>query len=385
MLKVELRPLDTNQPGYGQLVIIGWQGTTEGLSIDIQRNQDEHFLQKDGAWGNNAFKFHLPALQPTTEGYLAAEVDCTIVDPLLENSHATNMVRLYGPDDKKVGQARLRIGQGLMPSGASGSATEPDASADLNTPQPPPVNSKPEPTAEPPPASVSVAEEPASLEPVADEPEATEPESRSEPNSEPPKQPPNDKSKRWLWILLAVVILTVILGAAAWFGMSMRDGKDTASESEAITEENSAEEIEESEPVEAAPDEASEPLDTNQSATSAAAAPCSLQRMSEMGELEFVQACTGAGNDDGGMLDVVNEALTNDHCGIARRLYAHQALNGDADAALAYAQEFDPAQHSPSTCFPEPDTETAIFWYETALGLDPNNAEASQRLEELQG
>ena len=32
--------------------------------------------------------------------------------------------------------------------------------------------------------------------------------------------------------------------------------------------------------------------------------------------------------------------------------------------------EFDPAQHAPSACFPEPDAETAIFWYETALGLD---------------
>jgi hypothetical protein len=338
MRKVELRPLESNEPGQGQLVIIGWQGTGEGLSVDIQRNQDDYFLQDNGQWGSNPFKFHLPALQPSADGNLAAVVDSQIVDPLLENPRVTNMARFYGPEGAEVGRTRLRLAQGLMPSGASGSTPELDASATLVTHQPPSATSEPHPTPEP--------------QPTPEPPPAPEPakEPVPEPESTPEPPAPAGKSKRWLWILLSVVILAALLGAAAWFGMSMRD-------------------------------QAEPPL-VDEPAT--AIGPCSLQRMGEMSELEFIQACTGAGSEAGNLLDVVNEALANDHCGIARRLYAHQALNGDIAAALAYAREFDPAQHAPSACFPEPDAETASFWYETALGLDPDNAEARQRLEVLQ-
>ncbi|PAU77574.1 hypothetical protein CK498_10160 [Halomonas salipaludis] len=156
----------------------------------------------------------------------------------------------------------------------------------------------------------------------------------------------------------------------------------TVDESETLDLEETPEPKEISQPEEVPEPIADEPPLDDASEESASAEPCSLQRMGEVGELEFIQSCVGS--DDGDMLNVVNQALANDHCGIARRLYAHQALNGDAAAALAYAQEFDPAQHTPSTCFPEADVETAIFWYETALGIDADNAEASQRLEEMQ-
>ncbi|GAA0579319.1 hypothetical protein ACFQH5_14605 [Halomonas salifodinae] len=398
MRKVELRPLDTNQPGYGQLVIIGWQDASEGLSVDIQRNQDEYFLQDDGQWRSNAFRFHLPALSPTAEGHLAAAVDHQLVDPLLENSHATNMARFYGPDGTQVGMARLRLGQGLMPSGASGSASTPAASAALTPPEPSPTPPEPaieapappEPTLEPTPEPVTEAPEPA---PAA-----------------------AGTSQRGLWILLAVVLLAALIGAAAWFGFSLGDreappGVDEAAieepldEPEAtpaeapLPEEPTPDETDEAgtpeapPPEETAPDEATEasapeapaPEEPAPLESAAVAAPCSLQRMGESDELAFIQGCAGAGSEVGNMLEVITEARDNGHCGIARRLYAHQALNGDAAAALAYAREFDPARHAPSACFPEADAETALFWYETALGVDPDNAEAGQRLEELQG
>lgn len=380
MRKVELRPLDTNQPGHGQLVIIGWQGASEGLSVDIQRNQDEYFLQDDGQWRSNAFRFHLPALSPTAEGHLAATVDHQLVDPLLESPHATNMARFYGPDGTQVGMARLRLGQGLMPSGASGSAATPAASATLTTPEPSPA--APEPVIEAP------APEPAS-EPVT---EAPAPEPAPEPVTEAPgpAPAPAGTSKRGLWILLAVVLLAALIGATAWFGFSLSDreappGVDEAAIEEPL-DEPEATPAEASLPEEPTPDgtsEASAPEEPAPLESAAVAAPCSLQRMGESDELAFIQGCTGAGNEGGDMLEVITEARDNGHCGIARRLYAHQALNGDAAAALAYAREFDPARHAPSACFPEADAETALFWYETALGLDPDNAEAGQRLEEL--
>lgn len=381
MRKVELRPLDTNQPGLGQLVIIGWQGDNEGLAVDIQRNQDECFLQDDGEWRSNAFRFHLPALQPTTDGHLGAIVDGKIVDPLLANTHSTNMARVYGPDGTQVGQARLRLGKGLMPSGAQGSAPAVDDSAALDAPEPmpasePPAAAVPEPKTEP--APQPAEEPPAEPQP---EPESSEPPGTSEPSG---------KGKRWLWILLAALILVAIVAAAAWFGLYMRDKNQPGlDEGSAVEEEASATEApnpeptEEADPIESTTESAPQAPAESEAVT--AAAPCSLQRMGEVGELEFIQACTGNSSAEDNMLEVIADARDNNHCGVARRLYAHQALNGDAAAALAYAQEFDPAQHSPSACFPEADAETAIFWYETALGLDADNAEASQRLEELQG
>lgn len=389
MHKIELQPLETNQPGCGQLVIIGWQGTSEGASLDIQRNQDEHFLQNDGAWRSNAFRLHLPALQHTAEGHLSAMVDNKIVDPILESPHATYMVRFYGADSAQVGRARLRIGQGLMSSGASGTSPDYNASATLDTP--PLVSAAPEaqPSTEPAVAPQPVVEHLPEQEPAPAQPE---------PVTAQPEPAPTGKSRRWLWILLAVLILTAILGATAWFAMTMRSQAEPPAEDSAVEErleeEGAAEDetasIEAPLPNHDSADEArgetapEAPADAEPapSETAAAVGPCSLQRMSEMGELEFMQTCVDS--EAGNMLEVIGEARDNDHCGIARRLYAHQALNGDVAAALAYAREFDPAQHAPSACFPEPDAETAIFWYETALALDPANAEASLRVEELQ-
>lgn len=391
MRKVELRPLETNQPGYARLVMIGWQGPSEGLSVDIQRNQDENFLQDDGEWRNHACQFPLPPLQADVDGNLAAVVGCQIVDPLLENPHATNMARFHGADGTELGVTRIRLSRDLMPSGAGGSTPSLDTLATPPPAAPPPA---PEPEATP--------EEP---DPIA--PAPVEPAPAPEPPPEPAPPIATGTGKRWPWIVLAVVLLIAILAAASWFGLAMRGANDAVVESDAPPESPSAIDEPLADGEIADPEETPDPLNGDTAAeqapegrrtdgpapaepapseaSTAAAGPCSLQRMGEMGELEFIQACTGAENSGEDMLSVVNEALANDHCGVARRLYAHRALNGDADAALNYAQEFDPAQHSPSTCFPEPDAETAIFWYETALGLDADNTEASQRLQELQG
>lgn len=365
MRKVELHPLENQRPGDGQLVIIGWEGEREGLAVDIQRNQDECFLQGDGEWRSNAFRFHLPTLQPTREGHLAASVDHEIIDPLLESSHATNRVRLFGRDGNQVGQARLRLGKGLMPSGARGNAPELESGAALNSPQPAPP-SEPQATSEQVPSNEP---EPPVMEAASAQPAA------SESPSEPSTPAARSRGKRWLWILLAALIAIIILAAAAWLGLSMRDKGLPGLENGGAAVESEAGE----------PNAGSAPQVTPASDDIAAATPCSLQRMGEVGELEFIQSCTGSDRETSDMLEVISNARDNNHCGIARRLYAHQALNGDAASALAYAREFDPAQHSPSACFPEPDAETAIFWYETALGLDADNAEASQRLEALQG
>ncbi|OJA05822.1 hypothetical protein [Halomonas sp. QHL1] len=373
MRKIELRPLSDPKPGYGQLVIIGGNVTGEGMSVDIQRNQDEHFLQDNGQWGSHPFTFQLPELQTDSEGNQTAIVDRQIVDPLLENPHATNMARFYGPDGAELGRARIKLARDLISFGARGSTPSLAASAAVKSPEPPPAPIPPEPVPEP--------------TPVEPEPE---PEIIPAVETEPPQQTEKG-SRRWLWVALVTLLLLIILAAAAWFGLSMRDDEPVDSET-AQEEIQQEEEASEPEPEEEAENETSiennspQPAEPNAGENTAAlaAAPCSLQRMDEQGELEFIQGCTAAESETSSMIDVIDEALTNEHCGIARRLYAHEALNGDIEAALGYARQFDPEQHSPSACFPEPDAETAIFWYETAQGIDADNAEASQRLEVLQ-
>ena len=70
-------------------------------------------------------------------------------------------------------------------------------------------------------------------------------------------------------------------------------------------------------------------------------------------------------------------------CGVVQRLYAHKAQSGDAAIAYAYAREYDPAHYSSGGCIEAADAETAMYWYEIAVNNDPDNQDASQRLEEL--
>ncbi|MCH4812632.1 hypothetical protein [Vreelandella neptunia] len=368
MRKIELRPLPDPKPGVGQLVIIGGNVTGEGMSVDIQRNQDEHFLQANGVWGSHPFKFQLPELQTDSDGNQTAVVDKQIVDPLLENPHATNMARFYGPDGAELGRARVKLARDLISSGALGSTPSLEASATLNTPEPPTAPPTPEPPTEP--TTVEAGPEVTAAEPE-------------------PQLESKTGSRRWLWVALAILLLVIIVGVAAWFVLASRDDEPSENETaQELQQEAEASEPEESTENEAAADntsvEATEPRPA-ENAPVLAVAPCSLQRMDEQKELEFIQACTAADGETAAMtLDVIDEALANEHCSIARRLYAHEALNGDIEAALGYARQFDPEQHSPSTCFPAPDAETAIFWYETAQGIDSDNTEARQRLEALQ-
>ena len=77
-------------------------------------------------------------------------------------------------------------------------------------------------------------------------------------------------------------------------------------------------------------------------------------------------------------------AKANKQCGVAQRLYANRAQAGNIEVAQAYAREYDPKYLQPGACFAAPDNATAVYWYETILAQDPNNAEAKQRFEELQ-
>ncbi len=105
--------------------------------------------------------------------------------------------------------------------------------------------------------------------------------------------------------------------------------------------------------------------------------------MAAQGELEFVQACMKQNPDTGTVLATIAAAIESGHCGVAQRLYANRGRAGDMRIALAYAREYDPQDHHPNACFKEPDAATAAYWYDAVLSIDPENAQARQRFEEL--
>ena len=99
-------------------------------------------------------------------------------------------------------------------------------------------------------------------------------------------------------------------------------------------------------------------------------------------ELSFIQGCLKSEPNTDQILEVIQQAKVAKACGIAQRLYANKAQGGNARIAFAYAREYDRQFVQEGGCF-SVDSDNAIYWYETGLGLDPNNAEARARLEEL--
>lgn len=369
MAKVTLRPLDNNAPGFGNLTLTGVRDGATVASLAIQRNQDELFLQKDGQWESQPFPFGLPATTRDDDRTQAAEIGPELVDPLLENPHTTYRAVLYSADEAGLGEASLKIKDGLMASSASGHT--PTTTAEETTLSP--AAMPPDPAEE----EIEEKKEEQEREPAQEQPAA--PSEDTTPPADTSSEPgPRKKRKVWPFVLVGILLLLGLLfGGAMLLGSGALDswkpgfgGDDTArttsDQKDSASEPGTATEMPE------APSSSS-PAQTG--------APCSLSSMESDDELAFVQSCTSSDSND--MMAVINQAMKSEHCNIARRLYAHEALDGNASVAMAYAREFDPQTHTDSACFPQADAETAVFWYETALETDPDQADAGNRIEEL--
>ena len=201
---------------------------------------------------------------------------------------------------------------------------------------------------------------PERVEPVIVEPEITEPEI-VEPKDEitdpepdeaavlpaPEPEPAKKKGLNPLFIVLPILALLAILAAGAWFFM-----KSNAMSAPEIVEDSAAS------------------IDMS----------CSIAGLSSQSELSFVQNCIQQDMSSEQLLAVINGAKEAEQCGVAQRLYANRAQSGDVLIALAYAKEYDPEFHQPNACFTEPDNDTASYWYETVLAVEPDNQQAQQRL-----
>lgn len=319
---VDLRTLGTNTPGQASLVLKLWAGADDNVDIAIQRNQDMGYLQANGLWSSTPHWFQIARLEQQGDDWEAV-VGKDIVDPLLETVNAVYrpLLRLRGGSETEQG-AVLKVARELMPSSAAGKT----ASATTTGEPPPPV-------------AVELAPElPIEI-----------PETAPEVVAEPVVAPPQPRKRSAGPAIGIAVALLAAIGAGVWFWKFNPPAAEPAS------------------PVVASAD----------------AAVCGAGNMSGKTELEFVQTCVKENLASPVMLEVIQAAKKDGHCGIAQRLYANKAQAGDVQIAMAYAKEYDPKYLEPSKCFATADKATAAYWYETVLGVDANNVEAKARFEEL--
>lgn len=333
-IRVDLLALDPNVPGQARLAVKKWQGAHERLEFSIQRNQDNFYLQDRQQWSNNPFWFKVTHFSDADEA-LETLVGPDVVNPLLEGSSNSNFqieLREQGLGHSNKGV--VRPGLGLLPSTANGQTRSTYDATNLEVPT---TIVPPEPQV---PDLPELVLPPAEPEPVAPAPT---------PEPEPVVVAPPKSNKKVL-IGLAVVLLCVLIALAVW----------------AWTHNSAPAPVPQPEP------------------TASEAQPCDVESMNSQPELAFVQGCIKAAPASAQLLEIIEAAKVNKHCGVAQRLYANRAQGGDMLIANAYAHEYDPKYLKASECFPTPDNATAAYWYETILAHEPDNAEAKQRFEELQ-
>ncbi|MFZ4833139.1 hypothetical protein [Rouxiella sp. Mn2063] len=322
MLKLELRAETLARPGYAQLIIRNWNGETSGTTLSIQRNQDQRFLAQDGQWSGSEIQHRLADFQLNGETFWT-RLGPEMVDPLLADRQMA--YRLTLSDGSTTDRGGLVIASDVMSSMASGSTESPNRVVAAPEPVPEPVNI-PEPLPEP---DVVV-----------------QPEGKPEPAVVPPVVPAKKASLLWLWLLIAILL---IAAAIAWFRF-----KPSA-------------------PV------ASAPAAEVPTAAPAPVGGCSIEAMTSSSELEFVKSCLKTQPNDTQVQEIIKQAKEQKRCDVAQRLYAYKAQSGDIKLALSYAHEYDPETVTSGGCFTA-DAETAVYWYQTVIAKDPNNADAQARL-----
>jgi len=194
MLKLELRAAQNSIPGQGELRIQGWQETSAGLELAVQRNQDGYYLDASGNW--SASQRWSPLADVSDAGdHLLSVVGPWLVDPLTADQRMTYMFYLRNADGSDKGVLRI-VGE-LLSSAAAGK---------------PAVTATPVLAPEPPPSAFQ-------SEPLLP------PEPKTEPPVKPeqPLVPPPQKTSRLPLLILLVALLLIVAGLV-WWWMSRADG-----------------------------------------------------------------------------------------------------------------------------------------------------------------
>lgn len=108
-------------------------------------------------------------------------------------------------------------------------------------------------------------------------------------------------------------------------------------------------------------------------------AACQLQ--TGVDDMAFLQACLKTSPSEEQIQEIIAQAKNLGACSVAQRLYANKGQSNPR-IALAYAKEYDPQFAGSNICF-NANKNTAVYWYETVMEMEPGNSEARIRLMEL--
>ena len=367
---------DPAVPGEAQLLIRlrGVTDLVESLEFALLNNQ-QNYLQEGDQWSPAPHWFSISGGYPLQSGS-GFRVGAAIVDPLLVNQSPIQLhVKLASGEDRHTTLQVAR--EAVLPSSARGEVGEYGGSSVISTP----VVGAPQ-VPELAPVGVPVEIE---LPAFSAEPEP-EPEVEAEPEPVPVATPlpmastaaPKSKTP----LMRGGVVLLLLLGALIFWFSRPADAPSAAAPVTDSIADTAAEPVTDPTAETAAELVAAEPV-VNEASGEATDDGCSATNLATKSELAFVQACIAEQPPTDALLAVIQNAKSAQKCGVAQRLYANRAQGGDSKVALAYAREYDPKFHQSNDCFKEADNATAAYWYDTALQVEPDNAEAKQRYEEL--
>ncbi|MGY3926260.1 MULTISPECIES: hypothetical protein [Aeromonas] len=369
---------DPAVPGEAQLLIRlrGVTDLVESLEFALLNNQ-QNYLQEGDQWSPAPHWFSISGGYPLQSGS-GFRVGAAIVDPLLVNQSPIQLhVKLASGEDRHTTLQVAR--EAVLPSSARGEVGEYGGSSVISTPV---VEAPQVPELAPVGVPVEIELPAFSAEP---EPEP-EPEVEAEPEPVPVATPlpmastaaPKSKTP----LILGGVVLLLLLGALIFWFSRPADAPSAAAPVTDSIADTAAEPVTDPTAETAAELVAAEPV-VNEASGEATDDGCSATNLATKSELAFVQACIAEQPPTDALLAVIQNAKSAQKCGVAQRLYANRAQGGDSKVALAYAREYDPKFHQSNDCFKEADNATAAYWYDTALQVEPDNAEAKQRYEEL--
>ncbi|XWY21043.1 hypothetical protein ACNGTP_07585 [Bisgaard Taxon 45] len=323
MLRIELRE---DSPGYAQLSARKWKGSHD-VELAVQRNQDSHYFAGEDKWTPEPV-WHKTSELNVVGDALQGRVGPWLVDGLIRQSGNVRFL-LQVRDGQVEDSGPLSLIGNILASSAGGDSSRESDVRDISFSAP----------VTPLATTVEIKETPIvdtanDVSPI-DEPPAVSVDSETTTLEIAPTPREQKKSKTGLFIALLILLLGI--GAAVVYFLFGHQSSKT--ETTVVSE-------------------------------------CSVANSTD--ELAFIQACLKSKPDNQRLLDVIAEAKTANKCSIAQRLYAHQAQSGNVELAVAYAKEY--AVGGP--CF-SVDKENAIYWYETALSIDPNNEAAKKGLAEL--
>jgi len=313
--------LTGERPGYGRLLIENLAATGE-LQFSFQRSSDRHFLGTGQQWQATAH-WHAVGGVEADSGGCSCLLGPDIIDGLLPSSNDAILVSVQGGGVSDKGM--MRTASSLLGSGAEGGVREPE-------PVPTP---SPSPTATP--------------EPAPEQPPTPEP-------TPMPSPPPPASSKRWLWMLLAALVLLAALFAAWYFGMLKLPGLpggDAGTATDSVNEAEISEDsgiTEEDTPI-VVPEPALQGRPRAQAYLVGEPRPAPQAMFNQAADWE-----------------------TEGDCEAAMIVY-QVAAQSDAGVAARYAHLYDPDTFKASACIKNADSDIAADWYEAPAAAGDVNAQ----------